>query len=117
MCIRDRRITIGGGFGKISKLGQGHLDLHSGRSQVDLGWLAKLAAGASASDEVVDQIYAANTAMEVLGIASQNKLHLADLVANEARKIALDVLSSAPVALEVLIFDRSGQLVGAANGW
>ena len=52
-----------------------------------------------------------------LGIASQNKLHLADLVANEARKIALDVLSSAPVALEVLIFDRSGQLVGAANGW
>jgi cobalt-precorrin-5B (C1)-methyltransferase len=111
------RITIGGGFGKISKLGQGHLDLHSGRSQVDLGWLAKLAASASASDEVVDQIYAANTAMEVLAIASQNNLHLADLVASEARIIALDVLSRAPVAVEVLIFDRSGQLVGAANGW
>ena len=109
------RITIGGGFGKLSKLGQGHLDLHSGRSQVDLGWLAKLAGRVCESDEVLGQIYTANTAMEVLGIASQNKLRLADLVANEARIIALEVLSSAPVAVEVLIFDRSGQLVGSAN--
>ena len=67
--------------------------------------------------EVLGQIYAANTAMEVLGIASQNKIQLADLVANEARIIALEVLSSAPVAVEVLIFDRSGHLVGSANGW
>ena len=111
------RITIGGGFGKLSKLGQGHLDLHSGRSQVDLDWLAKLAGRVCESDEVLGQIYTANTAMEVLGIASQNKIKLADLVANEARITALEVLSNAPVAVEVLIFDRSGQLVGSANGW
>ena len=28
------RLTIGGGFGKLSKLAMGHMDLHSGRSQV-----------------------------------------------------------------------------------
>ena len=30
------RVTIAGGFGKMVKLAQGALDLHSGRSQVDL---------------------------------------------------------------------------------
>ena len=29
------RVTIGGGIGKMTKLAQGALDLHSGRSQVD----------------------------------------------------------------------------------
>ena len=55
--------------------------------------------------------------MEVLSIAFENEIPLADLVAREARMIALGVLDKAPVAVEVLIFDRSGQLVGAANGW
>jgi cobalt-precorrin-5B (C1)-methyltransferase len=111
------RITIGGGFAKLSKLGQGNLDLHSGRSQIDLDWLAKLAISLSARDKIIEQIYSANTAMEVLGIAFENEIPLADLVAREARMIALGVLDKAPVAVEVLIFDRSGQLVGTANGW
>ena len=111
------RITIGGGFAKLSKLGQGNLDLHSGRSQIDLDWLAKLAISLSARDKIIEQIYSANTAMEVLSIAFENEIPLADLVAREARMIALGVLDKAPVAVEVLIFDRSGQLVGAANGW
>ena len=40
-------IVIGGGFAKVCKLAQGNLDLHSGRSQVDLPWLAKVAEGLS----------------------------------------------------------------------
>ena len=39
------RLTIGGGFAKISKLADGHLDLHSARSQVDPERLAERAAG------------------------------------------------------------------------
>ena len=42
--LRDHpvpRVTVGGGFGKIMKLAQGAMDLHSGRSQVDFGWLAE----------------------------------------------------------------------------
>ena len=39
------RLTIGGGFAKVSKLANGHLDLHSARSQVDLDQLAERAAG------------------------------------------------------------------------
>lgn len=38
------RITLAGGFGKLAKLAAGHLDLHSGRSEVDLPALAALLA-------------------------------------------------------------------------
>src|SRR6516225_6158297 len=34
------RVTVAGGMGKITKLGQGLLDLHSRRGEVDLAWLA-----------------------------------------------------------------------------
>ena len=37
------RVTIGGGIGKITKLAQGAIDLHSGRSQVDFAQLAEMA--------------------------------------------------------------------------
>jgi cobalt-precorrin-5B (C1)-methyltransferase len=45
------RLTIAGGFAKLTKLAQGALDLHSGRSQVDMTWLAARAGtlGADAS--------------------------------------------------------------------
>ncbi len=34
------QVTVAGGVGKMSKLGQGMLDLHSRRGEVDLDWLA-----------------------------------------------------------------------------
>jgi cobalt-precorrin-5B (C1)-methyltransferase len=37
------RVTIGGGFAKMTKLAQGRLDLHSKRSRVDLEQLAEIA--------------------------------------------------------------------------
>ena len=40
------RLTIAGGIGKLAKLAQGHLDLHSGRSQVSFAALAQLVADA-----------------------------------------------------------------------
>ena len=55
------RVTIGGGFGKITKLAQGAMDLHSGRSQVDFEWLAKFAPA-----NLHEDVKAANTAQQVL---------------------------------------------------
>jgi cobalt-precorrin-5B (C1)-methyltransferase len=111
------RVTIAGGFAKLAKLGQGHLDLHSARSQIDLDWLANLAVSLSADKKMLDGIRNANSAMEVLDISTEKKLPLANLVADQARLRCLEVLSSAPVAIEVLIFDRSGELSGVARGW
>jgi cobalt-precorrin-5B (C1)-methyltransferase len=102
------RLTVAGGFGKLSKLAAGHLDLHSGRSQVDVGMLAGLAESAGAPAEVVARVRAAHTALDAVGQCPA----LGDLVAARAREVALEVLRGAPVAVDVVVIDRSGTIVG-----
>jgi cobalt-precorrin-5B (C1)-methyltransferase len=102
------RLTVAGGFGKLSKLAAGHLDLHSGRSQVDVGLLAGLAESAGAPAEVVARVRAAHTALDAVGQCPA----LGDLVAARAREVALEVLRGAPVAVDVVVIDRSGTIVG-----
>ena len=109
------RLTLGGGFAKVSKLAMGHLDLHSGRSQVDLDWLAGLLGGLGAGQSVQRAARGANTANQVLELARQAGLPLADAVARKARATALGVLDG-ETRVEVLIFDRQGTLVGRAGG-
>ena len=111
------RLTIGGGFAKLTKLAQGHLDLHSGRGQVDMDWLAGKVRELGGDIALVEAVRGANTAMEVLGLATAKNLPLGDLVAKGARETAREVLSGAAVAVEVLVFDRAGGLIGAADGW
>ncbi|MDE0807972.1 MAG: cobalt-precorrin-5B (C(1))-methyltransferase [Alphaproteobacteria bacterium] len=111
------RLSIGGGFAKLAKLAQGHLDLHSGRSQVDMDWLAERVSDLGGDSVLVDTVKAANTAMEVLALIQPAGLGLGDFVAKAARETALGVLSNAPVAVEVLVYDRAGKLIGTAHGW
>ncbi len=111
------RITIGGGVGKLSKLAQGHLDLHSGRSQLDLEWLAEQALTLGASNRTTQVIRKANSALEVFEISEKQNLPLANLIASKARAVALNVLSGAPTEIEILVFSRQGKLLGVAHGW
>lgn len=110
------RVTVAGGFAKIAKLGQGFLDLHSGRSQVDFDWLAARLTDLGAQDDLVARVRGANTAAEVLELAVAAGLPLADAVAEAALTTAADVVRPAPVVLDVAIFDRAGRLVGRAAG-
>jgi len=106
--LRDHpvaRVTIGGGFGKMAKLGQGSLDLHSGRSQIDLDWLA---------DQVPEveraKVLAANTAQEVLDLGQG--LDLAQRVAKAALLTVKQVLRGAPVDADVMVVGRGGAIIG-----
>ncbi|MCY4286781.1 MAG: cobalt-precorrin-5B (C(1))-methyltransferase [Thiotrichales bacterium] len=110
------RLTIGGGFGKLSKLAMGHMDLHSGRSQVDLARLAAWVRELGGSPELADEVTRANTANQVLHAAGAAGLPLADRVAREARARALSVLDGG-TAIEVMVFDRQGGLVGRTDGF
>jgi cobalt-precorrin-5B (C1)-methyltransferase len=109
------RLTLGGGFAKISKLAMGHLDLHSGRSQVDKDWLAARLGELGAEADLMESARSANTANQVLELARQAKFPLADAIARKARATALDVLDG-ETGVEVLIIDRQGRLVGRADG-
>ncbi|GAA4259114.1 cobalt-precorrin-5B (C(1))-methyltransferase [Azospirillum formosense] len=110
------RLTLCGGFAKFGKLARGLLDLHSKRGSVDLDWLAERMAELGATPDTVAEARAANTAAQVLTIAGEAGLPLADRVAALAQRTALDTLDGAPVAVEVLVTDRQGNIVGT-SGW
>jgi len=106
------RLTIAGGIGKLAKLADGHLDLHSARSQVSPEALAVLVAGAGGSAALVQGVRGANTALDALQQCQAAGLPLGDLVAAGARDTAIGVLQGAPVAVDVVVIDRAGTVVG-----
>ncbi|MET9438854.1 cobalt-precorrin-5B (C(1))-methyltransferase [Streptomyces sp. NPDC006551] len=108
------RLTICGGFAKLSKLAAGHLDLHSARSQVDKGFLAGLARSGGATEDLAARVAGANTGLEALRLCEAAGVPLGDLVAATARDEALAVLRGAPVAVDVVCVDRAGAVVGRA---
>ena len=94
------RLTIGGGIGKITKLAQGAMDLHSSRSQVDFGALSDL--------HGVD-VRQANTALEASTIIGPR---MAARTAEGARDIVLARLPQTEV--DVIVIDRAGNILGQA---
>jgi cobalt-precorrin-5B (C1)-methyltransferase len=108
------RLTIAGGIGKLAKLAEGHLDLHSARSQVSFTALADQVAQAGGSAELVERVREANTALDALHQCTAAGLPLGDLVAAGARRTAESVLLGAPVSVDVVVIDRAGTVVGRA---
>lgn len=109
------KITIAGGFAKMVKLAQGAVDLHSGRSQVDMEFLAQLAEENGSSSgfdkELKDQILNANTAAQVLELTQKAAIDIVAPIAGRARKTARNVLQDAPVDVEIMIVDRKGNVL------
>ncbi|MBH0236600.1 cobalt-precorrin-5B (C(1))-methyltransferase [Methylobrevis albus] len=109
------RVTIAGGFAKMTKLAQGLLDLHSARGGVDLDWLADRLAEAGAAPDVVIRSRRANSALEVLGLAETAGISIAAIVARTAEKRASAALGRPDCHLDVAVFDRSGQLLARTD--
>lgn len=108
------RVTIAGGFAKLCKLAQGAMDLHSGRSQVDLSFLADLLQSLEVDHTIVARARLANTANEVLTMAEAVGAGLADAVARKARDAAQQIAGEA-VRVDVLVVDRRGAIVGESD--
>jgi cobalt-precorrin-5B (C1)-methyltransferase len=108
------KVTIAGGVAKMTKLAQGLLDLHSKRGTVDLEALAAFAESAGAPPELRAQILGANTAAEAFGHAMRAGVALGDAVAQAAWQTAAHVIADTDIALEIVVFDRDGKLVGCA---
>ncbi|WP_279479235.1 cobalt-precorrin-5B (C(1))-methyltransferase [Aureimonas sp. SK2] len=107
------RLTLAGGFAKFTKLAQGSLDLHSGRSQVDFGFLLGLLG--ERAGEMETTVLRANTAKEVLDLSAAQGLDLATPVARRALATAREALGDAPCRVEVLVTDRAGQVIARAG--
>jgi cobalt-precorrin-5B (C1)-methyltransferase len=109
------RLTIAGGIGKLAKFADGHLDLHSGRSQVNHELLATLVADAGGATELVEAVRTANTALGALQLCQRDGLPLADLVADRCRATADDILRGADIAVDIVVIDRAGTVVGRSG--
>jgi len=108
------RVTLGGGFAKLVKLAQGHLDLHSGRSQVSFDWLAERLAELGAPETLQAEARGANTAKQVLDAAAG--YGLPELVAARARATAEAVIAGSGMKLEVIVVDRKGAILARSHG-
>lgn len=107
------KLSVCGGFGKISKLAQQHMNLNSRASSIDLNRLAQLAEALGASDELQGKMIKANTSVEALSFVSQENLELADAVCQQALEFARKYIPD-HIALEVWAIDRKGRFVGKA---
>lgn len=104
-------LSIVGGFGKISKLAAGHLDLHSRKSQIDFEFLAECSRGGEPLQSVIKQC---NTSIEALQICHQQNINLGNIICQKALEVALCYVPQT-TTVEVFAIDRSNQIVGQAN--
>ena len=103
------RLTIAGGFAKLSKLAAGHMDLHSKRSQVDPAFLATLVE----DSELAARISIAETGLRVLQLADAAGAPIGDAVARAcAERVRAEV--SAETDVEIIVCDRGSEIVGRA---
>lgn len=96
------RVTIGGGIGKLTKLAQGAVDLHSSRSQVDFDDLADMMGNSALAQ--------ANTALEAYTIAGAP---FADAIAKRALAHVTD--RYAGIMFDIVVIDRAGKIIGRAG--
>jgi cobalt-precorrin-5B (C1)-methyltransferase len=97
------RLTVGGGIGKMTKLAQGAVDLHSRRSQVDFDALAT-----SFGDPT---LAGCNTALEALERAGPPlAAHVAAVALTRLR-----VLVGPQMRVDTVVTDRAGRIMGRAE--
>ena len=109
------RVTVAGGLAKITKLGQGLLDLHSRRGEVNLDWLADRALECGGGDDLAAMIASSNSAMEAFDHARKAGIDLAATVTAAAWQTAAQVLEGGGMALEIVMFDRAGELLARSG--
>jgi len=109
------RVTVAGGFAKMTKFAQGRLDLHSGRSRIDFDWLGKRLEETGGDADLCDAVRNANTALEVLEAARINNLDIAQVVARHALGIARHTLRGEEIKADIVIVDRQGGVIARAE--
>ncbi len=97
------RLTVGGGIGKMVKLAQGAMDLHSGRSQVDF-----VALSVALNDERMQSMNTALQAYEVIGKSMANWVATAALA-------RLNAELRGQIQVDVVVIDRAGQILARAG--
>ena len=106
------RAIIVGMMGKLSKMANGKMQTHAAGSEVDMEFLASLAAELSASDELVAAIRQANTARHVLELCREAGLVGITSVVCKRVVEHCQVHAGGKLAVETCLVDFGGSLLG-----
>ena len=98
------RLTVGGGIGKMTKLAQGAMDLHSSRSQVDMEQLAMKFNAPSVKSAVT-----ASHAAAVIGP------EMARRISSAARERVDCVLKGSGIQVDLIVVGRSGEILARSG--
>jgi cobalt-precorrin-5B (C1)-methyltransferase len=109
-----KTLSICGGFGKITKLANGHMDLNSRVSKIDFSHLAATAKNLGAGDDLQQQILQANTSVQAYNLCRDEGIDLAASICKQALQVARKIVP-AQVRLEVLAIDRQGSFIASAS--
>jgi len=112
--VHFTKISFIGGFGKLSKLANGHINLHSQKSNIDFEQFAEIAAELGASRELQAQLRTANTSAEVLSLCAEQGIGIANKICTLALRQIQSRLTSCP-HIECIAIDKSGNIVANVN--
>jgi len=105
-------VSLASMVGKLAKFAAGNESVHSRESTQDFAFLGDLARRAGAEESLIQQVYGANTAQEVLELMAEAGLTaFHDLVCQAAWAYAMSLTHQA-YPLEVLLLGRSGEVLG-----
>ncbi|WP_122049848.1 cobalt-precorrin-5B (C(1))-methyltransferase [Asaia bogorensis] len=108
-----QRLTLAGGIAKMTKLAEGHLDLHSSRTLANPAALRSIAAPLGLSASRMAQLDAAKTIAQ--GYAALADERLGNLIAEAACATARKTLDYPNCEIGVLVVDRQGLIIGAST--
>lgn len=108
------RVTIAGGFAKMTKLAAGRLDLHSNRGLADIPLIASWLRELGADGDLVQAAEKAKTAAEILGLAEGANIPLPDHAAALALRQVNRVLNRDGIQADTIIVSRDGRIIGRA---
>ena len=111
--IPINKLSICGGFGKMSKMAAGHHALHSHDSSISFDFLAQTASDLGADSRLSDKITQANTSLEALDFCQRANIPLANKICKLAKHTALGVVKK-QMEIDVYSINKSGQCVGTS---
>lgn len=109
-----KKISLVGMMGKFSKVAQGAMMVHSKGSSVDFGFLAEMARGVGANEELVSEVARANTATHVGELMAEANHDEFFIKLSEACCYSALAHVKGGMEIETAIYTIKGQLLGRA---
>lgn len=108
------KLSICGGFGKLTKLANGHMDLNSRVSSIDFDMLANTAAELGANTALLAKVKNANTSIEAMKLCDLEGIKLAQSICYKAHTFCRTYIAK-HIELEVWAINRKGEFVASVT--